>query len=126
MNNYHALVHNALPHGDAVEPLSSTDQECFKEIRDVLAKHGKLERFGLTLLHKHFELEGDEMLVENVDEVLRVQTIAPMKKADVEKMGGTVLETMWSLHEGEVVQGCKRACVQQSGFHDRRHVWTGS
>lgn len=80
MDKMFAIVHNHLPHGDVVEQFSENDRECFEEIRDVLKRHGKLDRFGITLLHKHFELQEDEMLVENVDEENRIQTIQPMKK----------------------------------------------
>ncbi len=88
------LVHNNLPHGDDVEPFSENDLACFEEIRDVLKKHNKLGRFGLTLLHKHFELQDDEMLVENTDEERRIQVIQPMKKSEVEKINGTLVGTL--------------------------------
>ena len=38
-----------------VEPLNEGDQACLTEIREVLKKHGKRERFGVALLHRHFE-----------------------------------------------------------------------
>ncbi|AJT64543.3 hypothetical protein T261_2872 [Streptomyces lydicus] len=33
----------------------------------ILEKHGNLERFGLCLLHEHFPLAADEILVEAAD-----------------------------------------------------------
>ena len=127
MENIHSLVHNFLPAGEKVEPLSQQDKECFKEIRDILKKHNKLERFGVTLLHKHFDIADDEMLVENIDEENRTQIIKPMKKTVLASMKGEVLETCWSLHDGEVLMGCRRACVYVDGkHHPNVHVWTSN
>jgi hypothetical protein len=43
---------------DDVRPVDATDQVVFDEVRKVLARHGALQRFGLTLLHQHFDV-GD-------------------------------------------------------------------
>ena len=45
---------------DEVERLSESDQACFDDIREALRKHGKLQRFGVTLLHSHFPVQDDE------------------------------------------------------------------
>ena len=127
MQNNHSLVHNVLPAGEKVEPLSMQDKECFKEIRDVLKKHNMLERFGVALLHKHFDIADDEMLVESIDEENRTQIIKPLKKSVVEQMEGQILETCWSLKEGnEVIQGCYMACVYSNGKHSNQHTVRGN
>lgn len=126
MSTIHAIVHNAFPHGDAVEPFSEQDMACFAEIRDVLKKHDKLDRFGLTLLHKHFDIEEDEMLVETVNEETRTQIIQPMKKSAVAQMDGQILETSWTLKEGDAVRGCRIACYTQGGSHHRGHVYSSN
>jgi hypothetical protein len=43
------------------------------ELRDVLARHGRLGRFALHLAHRHFALRDDEVLVEYSDAVRREQ-----------------------------------------------------
>jgi hypothetical protein len=67
---------------DDIRPLSAEDRPIIAEVRDVLARHGALERFGLTLLHSHFELEGDEVLVEEVHSGERLLTTRPRQTTD--------------------------------------------
>jgi len=50
-----------------VKPLSEADENLMRDLRDVLRKHGATERFGITLLHKHFDLMDSEMLLESTD-----------------------------------------------------------
>jgi hypothetical protein len=45
--------------------LGDRDRAVMDEVREVLAKHGALGRFGLTLLHSHFEVAHDEVLAES-------------------------------------------------------------
>ena len=117
----HALSN--LPDVDSVPPLSDADFACLRDIRAVLERYGLLERFGVTLLHKHFDLEVDEILLETTDVRGRVQTIRPVKTDDLPKTA-EVLETSWSLQAGEVLMACKRACVKQQGNHTYEHVKT--
>lgn len=109
-----------------VKPLNEEDTPCLEEIRDVLKKHGKLDRFGITLLHKHFDLADDEMMMEEVDEQNRAQIIRPVKREDALKAEGDFLETSWSLHEGEVLMGCRITCVRTGDGHSRQHVYTST
>ena len=126
MKNLHPLVHNAQIDGDLVAPLSNEEKECLTEIRDVLARHGKLERFGVTLLHKHFDIAENELMIETIDPINRVQTIRPMSQEEIAAMDGKILETCWSMVDGDVVMGCKRGCVYVSGKHyEGSHIWTG-
>src|SRR4051812_15073087 len=64
---------------DEVEPIGESDSECLAEVREVLKKHGKRDRLGVALLHKHFDMAGDEVLVEYSDKEERVLTIKPVK-----------------------------------------------
>ena len=50
-----------------VAPLDAHDVACMAELREVLARHGRLERFAVQLIHKHFELTDGEVLVEYSD-----------------------------------------------------------
>lgn len=125
MENLIPIVHNSMPHGDGVLPLQDSEKLCLVEIREILKKHGKLERFGITLLHKHFDLSDDEILIESIDEERKMQIIKPMKKEEVANLEGEILETCWSLQEGDVLMGCRRTCVRQDGKHyPNVHVFT--
>lgn len=62
-----------LPDLRQIAPLGDADLACMCELRTVLARHGRLERFALHLVHQHFELGADEVLVEYSDAQLRKQ-----------------------------------------------------
>ncbi|MBE7498314.1 MAG: hypothetical protein HS117_25535 [Verrucomicrobiaceae bacterium] len=72
-----------LPDIHDLEPFCENDMACLDELRDVLAKHKATNRFGLHLLHSHFDLEPDEVLVEDTDVGTRVQTIKPIKRSEI-------------------------------------------
>jgi hypothetical protein len=74
---------------DEVDPINEADSACLDEVCEVLKKHGKLERFGVSLLHKHFDLAADEVLVEDNDPHTRVLTIEPVRKAAAADVGPT-------------------------------------
>jgi hypothetical protein len=101
---------------DDVEPLNSGDYDCLAEVREVLKKHGKRERFGIALLHKHFDLAADEQLMEVSDEQERVLTIKPVKQGEA----GKSVETVWMLLDGahQPMMGCQMRC---SWIRDERH-----
>ena len=115
-----------LPDIDEVEALSAADDECLDELRAVLARHSALDRFGITLLHDHFELAPDELLVETCDKHGRVLTMRPVVISEL--TGGTLLETQWQLTpEGSAQrQVCKVGCFSDlKGKHNHVHdrVW---
>jgi len=101
-----------------VPPLSDRDRECLRELRDVLARHGNLDRFGLNLIHRHFDIAADECLVETIDVESRTLTVRPMKKGSV----GQAIETQWRLSDGEVLAVCDQQCVYNAG-HTSRHYY---
>jgi hypothetical protein len=91
-----------------VDPLNEGDYECLAEVREILKHHGKRERLGVMLLHKHFDLAADEVLVEYTDPEARLLTITPMKRNKI----GNSLETSWMLGDGgnEVMLECVQYC----------------
>ena len=119
---------NDLTHFDDLEPLSEKDIECFDEIRRILKKYDTLDRFGITLLHKHFDLNDNEMLVEELDANTRTMHISPRKP---EEENLEFFQTAWRLGEGtEIILGCIQTCVwrQESDGkqrHSIRHVTKG-
>ncbi|MEU2390636.1 hypothetical protein [Streptomyces sp. NPDC007369] len=72
-----------LPAFEEAEGLGPQDAEFVRDLVAVLEKHGNLDRFGLCLLHDHFPLGADEVLVETNDP--RTRTL----HAQVEKAGRT-------------------------------------
>jgi hypothetical protein len=112
----------SMPDVSTVEPLSSADLAVLKEVRQVLAKHGALHRFGVTLQHQHFNLADDEIMVETTDIANRVQTIRPMKRSEQP----AAVETAWIFGSDE--DGAKAAIkcylsryVGASGLHFIKH-----
>ncbi len=64
---------------ETVDGLSAADSDCLREVRDVLKKFGALDRFGINLLHRHFDIQDDEILLETTDMATRTQTVRPVK-----------------------------------------------
>lgn len=114
-----------LPDITEVTPVGTQDQACIAEVRAVLERHGALQRFGLTLLHQHFEMNENEILVESVDTQSRVLTIRPTK------VNGTDgIETSWRLDDPAAMQRCETMCqpdrdAQGNPIHFRPHYTTG-
>ena len=106
-----------------VVPVNDGDLECLAAVREVLKKHGKRERFGVALLHKHFDMDSDEMLVEHTNKKDRVLTIKPVKPQDA----GPTIETIWALLDGEnkAMLGCRQYCGRDvQGNHNSFHAMT--
>jgi hypothetical protein len=116
----------SLPDFSEVVPKSAADDACFEEVREVLRKHGALSRFGVCLLHEHFAVSGEEILIEHVDSEARTMTLRPVKKSEV---SGNVLETAWRLDIGEPTQRCIYHCEWDDDpdgvrRHRRTHHWS--
>lgn len=79
---------------DETAALSADDLKCFAEIREVLRKYNNLERFGVTLLHRHFDLQDNEILMETSNAGTRTMSLEPriLDTTDV-----TAIDTQWYL-----------------------------
>lgn len=111
-----------LPDVDEVRPVDETDAACFDEIRQVLGKHGALSRFGLTLLHQHFEIADGEVLVERVNLGARTLTTRPRASTAT----GSSVETSWRLDDPNSQRRCETICQPERDFeghpyHNRPH-----
>jgi hypothetical protein len=95
---------NALPHISQAVPLSDADASLVQELTDVLKKYNALDRFGLTLLHKHFAFADDEVLLETTDVETRTQTMRPIPKS--EATAADIIETAWHLRGGKPLVAC--------------------
>jgi hypothetical protein len=103
----------SLRHISEVEPLSDQDRPLFNDLIAVLKKYDALDRFGITLLHKHFEMAEDEVLLETTDLRTRIQTIEPVKKSELD--GVEAIETSWRLDTEGPLMNCK--CVKMGSDH---------
>lgn len=119
---------NHLEHIHDVKPLGPQDRACLEAIREVLAQFECLDRFGLTLLHKHFEMASNEILVEEVDEKNRTLVTKPMSvmtmSADLDS--GIMTQWHWQRNkEGAYEQICVSRCFPgnwQSPGHSNQHT----
>jgi hypothetical protein len=96
-----AILGSTLPppkHITEVERRSAKDDALFSELASVLKKHGALDRFGITLLHRHFDIAQGECLLEETDVETRKQTVQPISYNDLRDEKFT--ETAWRLGEG--------------------------
>lgn len=103
----------ALPDIDEVEPLNASDQACMEELRSVLERHGALQRFGVTLLHEHFEISADEVMMEYVDKDRRELLTKPVAASGELEVNS--VQTSWRLDSLTSMQRCERYCQQPYG-----------
>jgi hypothetical protein len=107
-------------------PLDASDEACLEDLRQVLARHGKLRRFAIHLAHRHFDVADDEVLIEQSDHGARTQSIRVVPRATVT---GAV-PTTWmfderpALHAAAVYCVCAVDPVKQDGCV--RHGKSGS
>ena len=110
-----ATAHSGLLDIDEVKPLSEDDKQCIAELKNVLERHGALQRFGVTLLHNHFPVYEGEVLVEECDEETRTLTLKPVSRESLNE--GALMQTNWRLDTGASVQGCVAYCLMDGGRH---------
>jgi hypothetical protein len=85
---------NDLPDIDEIDPVEGTEEEaCLAEVQEVLERHGKTARFGLVLLHKHFDLADNEVMMEDWDPASRTLTSRPIEVEDL--VGKSLKPTTW-------------------------------
>src|SRR5688572_22838994 len=89
------VLWSRLPDIDDVEPVSENDGPVLEALRKVLTEHNALDRFGITLLHRHFSLAEGEVLVESTDRETRTQTVEVRPASEVFD-GGRLLGTQWA------------------------------
>ncbi|MHB0865319.1 MAG: hypothetical protein ACYC1Y_00200 [Minisyncoccota bacterium] len=102
-----------LPDLNDILPFGLEDQTCLEEIATVLKKHGRLNRFGVTLLHQHFPVGDDEVMLETNDPVSRTLEMRPCSRAELENKEATV--TSWRLDSGKPQMAC--VCVKMGDDH---------
>lgn len=106
-------------HVNEVDPLSDKDYDVLKEIRGVLEKHNALNRFGVNLIHRHFDLNENEILFETTDEEDRKQSI-DVQPSSLIKDRSRVLETQWVFNGAQPIV-CPTWCPVKDGGHPNKH-----
>jgi hypothetical protein len=108
----------AIPDISEAESLTQADKDCLREVRDVLSRFGCLDRFGLTLIHKHFDIAPDEILVETIDVENRTLTVQPVRR----EVMSTAIETQWQLADGQALLVCNKWCDPPGGHCPKHEV----
>jgi hypothetical protein len=120
MKSIQSLILPELPLIEEVSPWSLDDQALFDDLRAALVKHDATTRFGVTLLHRHFEVSEDEVLVEACDVETRTLTVRPCARTRM--FEGTVIETHWRFDTPDsVAQTCWKFCEEEDG-HPKGHT----
>ena len=107
---------------DEVRPIDASDAECLEELRRVLEKHNRLRRFGVSLLHRHFDVADDELMLETTDVEKREHWVRPVKKSELKESGIEPRTTILGFDE----KGSWQYCVcgydgsGHSGGHEKR------
>lgn len=116
------LQYSTLPDIDDVSPIGEKDYEVLSEIREVMERHGYFDRFGIMLLHKHFDIGEEEMLVEHTDVTNRTLTLTVEPKTTPNER---VIETQWRFKSTpKAITACELRCFYRTG-HKRVHVKVG-
>src|SRR5689334_16185523 len=111
----------SLPDIDEVPPISDEDGDVLAELRAVLERHNATERFGVCLLHRHFELADDECLMETTDVAARTSTLNVEKRVD----SPTRIPTMWRFGLDIKADTVCRMFCDYAGGHARVHRKVG-
>ena len=101
-----------------VAPLDAQDLACMAELREVLARHGRLERFAVQLVHKHFELADGEVLIEYSDVARREHRLRVERHDSVNARHA--IPTTWMLDRERPLVSCVCAFRGNQG-HLGRH-----
>lgn len=113
MKETETLTTPELPEIDDCPPFDDKDEACFAELREVLARHGMTHRFGMTLLHRHFTVQSDEILLESCDVAGRRLLVSPVPRASLKATHSR--PTNWRLDSLTATQECTQVCSYESG-----------
>lgn len=111
---------NELPDISAVAEFNALDTACLTELREVIRRHGLTQKFGIALLHRHFELADDEVLLETCDVEGRSLLTRPVRRSEIQ--AGQNVTTLWKfVADGEAVDS-ERECEQVCPMHGTKHA----
>ena len=101
-----------------VTPLNINDKPLIDELAHVLRKYKAEDRFGITLLHNHFEMSESEILLEETNTTTRTQVIRPVSKLSLDETDS--IQTSWRLDYGTAIQIC--VCQRDKNGYHSSHV----
>jgi hypothetical protein len=104
---------------DDVDPITEKDYQVLADLQRVLGRHGYLNRFGICLLHKHFDLGPGEVLMEKTNAAKRISTLKVEQSADNRTK---TIETMWRFDNPKCTTVCVQRCNYNNGhksYHSR-------
>lgn len=110
--------YSSMKHVTEVEPISEADRATLDAIKAVLIERGAVDRFGVHLVHKHFDIADDEIVMEYTDEEARTQFTQVEKYAEAFARGRP-LETQWRFNRETASMGCVGFCHYNNGH---RHI----
>lgn len=102
-----------IPDVHDIAPLSERDADCLREIRDVLLRHNVLDRFAISLIHKHFDIASTEQMVEFTDTDKRTLTIKPIAASE----GLPTLETTWRFSTDTTAMQTLALCIYRCYYN---------
>lgn len=105
---------NPLPDLSQVPLFSVSDEKCLADVAEVLKKHRCLDRFGVNLLHQHFSVGDDEVMLETNNPDDRTLRMRPVKVAEIEATHARI--TSWRLDTGKPQMAC--ICIQAPNGHE--------
>ncbi len=109
---------STLSHIADVKPIGDGDAEVLEEIRLVLQKHDCLDRFGVSLLHSHFDLADGEIMLETTDLDKREHWVRPVPSSFFDGTGVTVQATVVTFNEHGYHQNC--GCDPRASVHHHK------
>lgn len=111
---------SSVRHIDDIEPLKDDDFDVLTKIGELLRKRGKEGRFGVSLLHKHFDLQPGEIMYEETD--LANRRLVSKIVSEKAYAQDNVIETMWRFPQGiEAGTVCSVICSYNAG-HKSCHI----
>jgi hypothetical protein len=114
------LQWSKLPDIDLIEPISENDKACLEDIKLVLEKYDYTSRFGIALLHSHFEVAPDEVMLESCDQENRTLTLQPVHKNQLDE--ANIITTIWRFDSDSAGLACWYNCRKNSnGVHTPQH-----
>ncbi|WP_157203372.1 hypothetical protein [Methylomicrobium agile] len=114
-----------LPDIADVPRLADADYECLDAIREVLVRYNAVGRFGVHLVHKHFNVAPDEVLVEYTDVEARTLHCQVEKRMTEGADSVNRIETMWSFVGEGATRVCDQQCVYNNGHANRHYRRSG-
>lgn len=93
-----------------------------QEVLHMMEAKNLTSRFGITLLHKHFDVADDEIMIETCDTKKRTLLIRPIKKTILAKMPVEVRQTQWRGDVEGIGLGCSVVCTNTGQGHSPSHI----